>query len=94
MKDATDAAAKLAEFGADYEIDYIEPELSLREELLMQTALEDAALCGQTRACVPQPSRVERMLDPVLEQALAASRRLNDPRGLYAYCLCREPARL
>src|ERR1700730_11046661 len=36
LKDASDAAAKLAELGSDYSVDYIESELSLREELLMQ----------------------------------------------------------
>src|SRR5580704_16807125 len=40
LKDATDAAAKLAELGPDYNVDYIEPELSLREELLMQLRSE------------------------------------------------------
>src|SRR5271154_3678357 len=40
LKDATDAAAKLAELGSDYDVDYIEPELSLREELLMQLRSE------------------------------------------------------
>ncbi len=38
-----DAAAKLAELGADYDVDYIEPELSLREQLLMQLRSRDAA---------------------------------------------------
>ena len=40
LKDATDAAAKLAELGSDYEVDYIEPELNLREQLLMQLRAE------------------------------------------------------
>ena len=40
LKDATDAAAKLAELGSDYEVDYIESEMSLREELLMQLRSE------------------------------------------------------
>ena len=30
LKDAIDAAAKIAELGTDYEVEYIEPELSLR----------------------------------------------------------------
>jgi hypothetical protein len=29
-------------------------------------------------------------LDPLLEQARSIAK-LNDPRGLYAYCWCREP---
>jgi protease IV len=89
LKDATDAAAKLAELGSDYDVDYIEPELSLREELLMQLRTESLRM-GQIAGIIPPHSDIERVLDPVLEQARAIAR-LNDPRGLYAYCWCREP---
>jgi protease-4 len=89
LKDATEAAAKLAELGSDYDVDYIEPELSLREELLMQLRSETLHM-GQMAGIIPPRSDIERVLDPVLEQARAVAR-LNDPRGLYAYCWCREP---
>src|SRR5882757_1428664 len=89
LKDATDAAAKLAELGSDYSVDYIEPELSLREELLMQLRSETRSLAEMAGIIAPR-SEVERVLDPMLEQARAVAR-LNDPRGLYAYCWCREP---
>jgi protease IV len=89
LKDATDAAAKLAELGSDYDIDYIEPELSLREQLFMQLrsqGLEFLRAVGM----VPAGIEVTRALDPILEQAKSVAA-LNDPRGLYAYCWCREP---
>ena len=89
LKDATDAAAKLAELGTDYDVDYIEPDLSLREELLMQLRSETLRM-GQMAGIIPPRSDLERALDPVLEQARAIAK-LNDPRGLYAYCWCREP---
>ena len=89
LKDATDAAAKLAELGSDYGVDYIEPELNLREQLLMQLRSETFSL-GRAAGIIPPRSDLERVLDPVLEQARAVAR-LNDPRGLYAYCWCREP---
>jgi protease IV len=89
LKDATDAAAKLAELGADYDVDYIEPELTLREELLMQLRSETLRMAQVTGIIAPR-SDFERVLDPVLEQARVIAR-LNDPRGLYAYCWCREP---
>ena len=89
LRDATDAAAKLAQLGADYDVDYIEPELSLREQLLMQLRSEAVRL-GQIAGIIPPRSDIERVLDPVLEQARAIAM-LNDPRGLYAYCWCREP---
>jgi protease-4 len=89
LKDAADAAAKLAELPADYGVDYIEPDLSLREQLLMQLHT-DTLRMGQIAGIIPMRTDVERVLDPVLEQARAIAR-LNDPRGLYAYCWCREP---
>jgi protease-4 len=89
LKDATDAAAKLAQLGADYDVDYIETELNLREQLLMQLRTETVRM-GELAGIVPQSSGIERILDPVLDQARAIAR-LNDPRGLYAYCWCREP---
>jgi protease-4 len=89
LKDASDAAAKLAELGSDYNVDYIEPELSLREVLLMQLRSEMLHM-GQIAGIIAPRSDMERVLDPVLEQARAVAR-LNDPRGLYAYCWCREP---
>jgi protease IV len=89
LKDATDAAAKLAELGTDYDVDYIEPEMTLREELLMQLRSETLHI-GQLAGLVPPRSDIERALDPVIEQARSIAK-LNDPRGLYAYCWCREP---
>ena len=89
LKDATEAAAKLAELGSDYDVDYIQPDMSLREELLMQLRTETLRM-GQLAGVIPAPSALERVLDPVLSQALDMAK-LNDPRGLYAYCWCREP---
>ena len=88
LKDAADAAAKLAELGADYQVDYIEPDLSLREQLLLQ--LRSALILARIGGIGAPRSDFERALDPVLEQARAIAR-LNDPRGLYAYCWCSEP---
>ena len=92
LKDATVAAAKLAQLGTDYDIDYIEPNLSLREQLLMQIRSEGVRL-GRLAGLMPQRTEVERILDPLLEQARAITQ-LKDPRGLYSYCWCREPRAL
>jgi protease-4 len=89
LKDASDAAAKLAELGPEYDVDYIESELTLREELMMQLRSETLAL-GAMVGIIPPRSEIDRVLDPVLEQARDIAQ-LNDPRGLYAYCWCREP---
>jgi protease-4 len=90
LKDATDAAAKLAELGSDYDVDYIETELTLRQELLMQVRSQGVQL-GQLAGLIPERTDLERLLDPVLEQASILTR-LKDPRGLYSYCWCREPS--
>src|ERR1700688_4644070 len=89
LKDASDAAAKLAEMGSEYEAEYIESEMSLREELLMQLRSESLQI-GRMMGLIAPRSELDRALDPVLEQARSIAR-LNDPRGLYAYCWCREP---
>jgi protease-4 len=89
LKDATDAAAKLAELGTDYGTDIIEPELNLREELLMQLRSGGAYLAGWL-GLVPQASGLERILGPVLGEARTLSK-LNDPRSLYSYCWCEQP---
>jgi protease IV len=89
LKDATDAAAKLAELGADYDVDYIEPELSLRQELLMQIRSQTARL-AQLTGLVPQPTDVQRLLSPLFDEAREITQ-LKDPRGLYSYCWCRQP---
>jgi protease-4 len=89
LKDSTDAAAKLAELGNDYEVDYIQPELSLREELLQELKSQGLQMAHAAGFIAPR-SELDRVLDPVVEQARAIAL-LNDPRGLYAYCWCREP---
>jgi protease-4 len=89
LKDASDAAAKLAEMGSDYQAEYIESEMTLREELLMQLRSESLQMARMMGLIAPR-GELDRALDPVLEQARSIAR-LNDPRGLYAYCWCREP---
>jgi protease-4 len=89
LKDATEAAAKLAELGGNFDVDYLESELSLREQLLMQFRSGAVRLARAVGLVAPR-SEAEAVLDPLLEQARAIAR-LNDPRGLYAYCWCSEP---
>jgi protease-4 len=89
LKDASDAAAKLAEMGSEYDAEYIESEMTLREELLMQLRSESLQMARMMGLIAPR-SELDRALDPVVEQARSIAK-LNDPRGLYAYCWCREP---
>jgi protease-4 len=96
LNDAVDAAAKLADIGGDYDVDYIQPDLSLREQLMLQLRSE-ALHMGAALGLVPGRSPLERMLEPLVDPMVDQARtlaRLDDPRGLYAYCWCvptREP---
>ena len=89
LKDAVGAAAKLADLGSDYGTDYIEPEPTLRQQLLMQLRSQAFSLAASAGLLAPA-SRFEQVLDPLVAEARFIAR-LNDPRGLYAYCWCREP---
>ena len=89
LKDATEAAAKLVQLGTGYDVDYIEPDLSLREQLLMQIRSQAVHL-GELAGIIPPRTQVEQILDPLLAQARAITK-LGDPRGLYSYCWCSEP---
>jgi protease-4 len=90
LKDAIDAAAKLGELGSNYDVDYIEPELSLREELLMQLRSEIVHVGRMAGLFAPEDT-IERALDPIVQRAQEIAE-LNDPRGLYAYCWCEQPS--
>ena len=89
LKDATDAAAKLADLGNDYDTEYLQQDLSLREELLTQLRTQGMTLA--VRAGLVNESPLQAAIDPLLEQARTIAA-LKDPRGLFSYCWCREPA--
>jgi len=89
LQDAVAAAAKLAGLPGKYAVDYIEPELGLREELLMH--LRASALdWGRLAGLIPSRTPFGRVLAPIIEQARDVAR-FNDPRGVYAYCWCALP---
>jgi protease-4 len=90
LKDATDAAAKLADLGSNYDVDYIEPDLSLREQLLMQLRSEMVRI-GRAAGWIAPEEGIVRALDPIVARAREIAE-LNDPRGLYAYCWCEQPS--
>jgi protease IV len=88
LDDAIASAAELAglEKGA-YGIERIEPQLGLSEQLALQfaTAAEPAM-----KALSPAPGwqeTVSRWVETAMSP-LAFLERLNDPRGVYAYCFC------
>jgi hypothetical protein len=50
-----------------------------------------AVRVGELAGLLPHRNEIDRLIDPLLEQALVIAR-LKDPRGLYSYCWCRDPS--
>lgn len=89
LKDATDAAAKLADLGSDYTIEYLQQDLSLREELLTQLHSVFVRLAGPP-AWPSVPPALQQIMDPLLAEAQRLDA-MRDARGLLSYCWCAEP---
>jgi protease-4 len=96
---AIESAAKRAKLEKDYRVWYIEKEKSFREQLLeMLTASAEAVtgfVAGPSDGVgsdeMPQATTSPLSLGTTLrriEQDIAEAARWNDPRGVYAHCLC------
>ena len=90
--DAVKAAARRAKL-TDYDVEFIEPELSWAQELVLQAkmhAREGAGLGidGRTRRCCA----VAQQFDPLHARSRAAEP-LQRAQPLYAYCFCMPRAR-
>jgi protease IV len=86
LDDAVESAAGLAGLEeGEYEVKYIEPELTFAERL----ALQYAAVLSPLVALLPADT-LSPTLRRLLESAapLSLFERGNDPRGIYAYCFC------
>ncbi|HEV2112351.1 MAG TPA: signal peptide peptidase SppA, partial [Gammaproteobacteria bacterium] len=85
LDDAVQAAAKLADMGGRYSVDYIEKQPTYLDRLLMNMAEDSgdafAGLSPASGSAMPAwYSRITRLAG--LLQVF------NDPRGVYAYCFC------
>jgi protease-4 len=89
LHDAIAAAAKLADLGPEAPADYLEPEMTLREQLMMQLRTQALGFAARV-GLVSSPGPLLQILDPLVAEARMVSR-FNDPRGMYAYCWCRQP---
>ena len=85
LDDAVAEAAKLADMGTHYSVDYIEKPPSFLDRLLTSMANDsDGALAGLKPAAVSaMPVWYGRVM-----QLAASIGVFNDPRGIYAYCFC------
>ncbi len=86
--DAVGSAAELAGLAEDdYRLDYVEQELGVAERLLLELTATAAPLVRGFGSQLAWPAAVSRWLEATMEP-LAFVQRLNDPRGIYAYCFC------
>jgi protease-4 len=87
FQDALDAAARLAELGEDYKVEYLEPSLGWRQAFALKTQALAARII---RALVPEQNflgQARRWLAPI-ESELVRLSRFADPRHVYYYCPC------
>ncbi len=88
LDDAIASAAKMAGLkpGA-YEVDYIEPKLTLAQRFAMQFAQTAAPVIKDLAGESPLPRPVARLLESA-KAPLEFLARWNDPHNLYTYCFC------
>jgi protease-4 len=83
LKDAIASAATRAQLGSEYEVDFVEPELSLQDKLVKK-ALGGAEVMGFSPPLSGTPyAELVRFFG---EQARVMAS-LDDPRGMYAYAM-------
>ena len=83
-----ESAAELAGLeSGSYNLDYVEPPLGFVERLVLSMTAKVVALVSRVVDAPRWPVTVTRALESTLEP-LAFIERLNDPRGIYAYCFC------
>ncbi len=88
LRDAIASAAGLAGLTeGDYRIDYLEKELEFSERLALELAQIFAPLVRALGVEQVVPLELQWLVDVAVEP-LRLLERLNDPRGLYAYCFC------
>jgi protease-4 len=85
---AIESAAELAGLAkGEYDVDYFEPELGIAAQLLLELG-EATAPLGAALGLKPQISPAFLEMLEAATEPLEFLARLNDPRGIYAYCFC------
>jgi protease IV len=88
LDDAIRAAAGLAGLAEDaYRIEYLSAPLGFAQRLAMEFARVGGPLIGALGVQRSLPAGLKALLEASAEP-IAFFERLNDPRGIYAYCLC------
>jgi protease-4 len=88
LDDAIESAAGLAGLGPDsYDIEYLEPELGLAAQLLLDLGAALAPLIAGLGVEPGSPPAFAKLI-AAANEPLAFLEHMNDPRGIYAYCFC------
>jgi protease-4 len=88
LADAIGSAAELAGLEEDsYSVEYVEQQLAFVERLVLGLTTEALPAVDAAFGAARWPVNVTRWLEAAMEP-LAFATRLNDPRGVYAYCFC------
>lgn len=88
MADAIDSAAELAGLeSGSYMLDYVEQQLGFAERFVLALTAQVAVGLDRLVDLPRWPATVTQAIESALEP-IAFIDRLNDPRGIYAYCFC------
>jgi protease IV len=88
LPEAIESAAELAGLeSGTYMLDYVEQQLGFTERLVLSMTAKAVAVADRFAGLPRWPSNVTQALESALEP-MAFIDRLNDPRGVYAYCFC------
>ncbi len=88
FNDAIESAAELAGLeSGTYMLDYIEQQLGFAERLVLSLTAKAAVSIDRLVDLPRWPALVTEAIESTLEP-MAFMDRLNDPRGIYAYCFC------
>src|SRR5579864_1830497 len=89
FEDATKAAARRAKI-SEYEVEFMEPELTWAQELVLQMKERAAALITASDPQLDSLERIAAKLDPLTREVQRLSR-FTETNRLYAYCFCDAP---
>ena len=87
FEDATKAAARRARL-TEYEVEFIEPEVSWAQELVLQMKTRAVKALVSTQESSNPLARVAQRFDPLTREVERLSR-FSEPNRVYAYCFCR-----
>jgi protease-4 len=88
LPEAIESAAELAGLeSGSYSLEYVEQQLGVAERLVLSMTAKVVTGAGRLIEGPRWPAGVAQAVESAL-QPMAFIERLNDPRGIYAYCFC------